>query len=94
MSLTHELLGRERNDGEAELTEEDAVFEEKTGQGMYDGKPAVLCGHPTYTAPPRGHRREKVYVTSLDSSNLSIIRTDIDAIDTTIPLQDVRVTEP
>jgi len=61
-------------------------------------KPVAVCGHPAYIAATSGTPTGKVYVTSLDSSNMSIIRTDIDAIDTTIPLQGkgvaVRVTAP
>lgn len=61
-------------------------------------QPAVLCGHPAYIAATTGLPTGKVYVTSLDSNNMSIIRTDIDAIDTIVPLQgkgvSVRVTAP
>jgi DNA-binding beta-propeller fold protein YncE len=61
-------------------------------------KPAVVCGHPGYIAATTGSPTGKVYVTSLDSTNMSIIRTDIDAIDTIVPLQgkgiSVRVTAP
>lgn len=60
--------------------------------------PKTVCGHPAWIAATTGSPSGKVYVTSLDSTNLSIIRTDIDAIDTTIPLQGkgvaVRVTAP
>lgn len=58
----------------------------------------ALCGHPGWIAATSGTPTGKVYVTSLDSTNMSIIRTDIDAIDTIIPLQGkgvaVRVTAP
>jgi hypothetical protein len=58
----------------------------------------VLCGHPGWIAATTGTPTGKVYVTSLDSTNLSIIRTDIDAMDTIVPLQGkgvaVRVTAP
>jgi hypothetical protein len=61
-------------------------------------KPAVVCGHPGYIVATTGSPTGKVYVTSLDSTNMSIIRTDIDAIDTIVPLQgkgiSVRVTAP
>lgn len=61
-------------------------------------KPAVLCGRPNWIAATTGSPTGKVYVTSGDSNNMSIIRTDIDAIDTIIPLQGkgvaVRVTAP
>jgi YVTN family beta-propeller protein len=61
-------------------------------------KPAVLCGHPGWIAATTGSPTGKVYITSLDSSNMSIIRTDIDSIDTIVPLQGkgiaVRVTAP
>ncbi|MDW5265416.1 MULTISPECIES: YncE family protein [Acidobacteriaceae] len=60
--------------------------------------PKTICGHPGWIAVTTGSPSGKVYVTSLDSTNLSIIRTDIDSIDTIIPLQgkgvSVRVTGP
>ncbi|WP_348266644.1 YncE family protein [Edaphobacter sp. DSM 109919] len=61
-------------------------------------KPAVLCGRPNWIAATTGTPTGKVYVTSGDSNNMSVIRTDIDAIDTIVPLQGkgvaVRVTAP
>ena len=58
----------------------------------------VICGHPGWIAATSGTPTGKVYVTSLDSTNMSIIRTDIDAMDTIVPLQGkgvaVRVTAP
>jgi DNA-binding beta-propeller fold protein YncE len=58
----------------------------------------ALCGHPTYIAATTGTPTGKVYVVSKDSQFLSVIRTDIDTVDTTVPLQgmgvSVRVTQP
>jgi YVTN family beta-propeller protein len=58
----------------------------------------MLCGHPAYIAATTGTPTGKVYVVSRDSQFLSVIRTDIDTVDTTIPLQGmgvaVRVTQP
>lgn len=55
-------------------------------------------GHPNYLAVTNGTPTGKVYVTSPDSNFMTILRTDIDAIDTTVPLQgngvSVRVTLP
>jgi hypothetical protein len=57
-----------------------------------------LCGHPAYIAATTGTPTGKVYIVSKDSQFMSVIRTDIDAVDTTIPLQgngvSVRVTQP
>jgi YVTN family beta-propeller protein len=62
-----------------------------TGTGIHNG-------HPNYLAVTNGTPTGKVYVTSPDSNFMTIIRTDIDAIDTTVPLQgngvSVRVTAP
>jgi YVTN family beta-propeller protein len=55
-------------------------------------------GHPNYLAVTNGTPTGKVYVTSPDSNFMTIIRTDIDAVDTTVPLQgngvSVRITAP
>jgi len=55
-------------------------------------------GHPNYVAVTSGTPTGKVYVVSPDSNFMTIIRTDIDAVDTTAPLQGngvaVRVTAP
>ena len=55
-------------------------------------------GHPNYLAVTNGTPTGKVYVTSPDSNFMTIIRTDIDALDTTVPLQgsgvSVRITAP
>jgi YVTN family beta-propeller protein len=55
-------------------------------------------GHPNYLAVTNGTPTGKVYVTSPDSNFMTIIRTDIDAVDTTVPLQGngvaVRITAP
>ncbi|WP_260740166.1 YncE family protein [Tunturiibacter lichenicola] len=57
-----------------------------------------INGHPTYIAASSGTPTGKVYVTSPESNFMTVIRTDIDAIDTTVPLQgngvSVRVTAP
>jgi DNA-binding beta-propeller fold protein YncE len=61
-------------------------------------KTLSLCGHPTYIAATTGTPTGKVYIVSKDSQFMSVIRTDTDAVDTTIPLQgngvSVRVTQP
>jgi DNA-binding beta-propeller fold protein YncE len=58
----------------------------------------VANGHPNYIAVTTGTPTGKVYVTSPETDTMTVIRTDIDAIDTTIPLQgkgiSVRVTAP
>jgi YVTN family beta-propeller protein len=58
----------------------------------------VLNGHPNYIAVTNGTPTGKVYVTSPESDFLTVIRTDIDAVDLTVPLQgngvSVRVTQP
>jgi hypothetical protein len=55
-------------------------------------------GHPNYIAVTSGTPTGKVYVVSPDSNFMTIIRTDTDAIDTTVALQGagvaVRVTQP
>jgi len=54
--------------------------------------------HPSYIAATTGTPTGKVYVVCTDSQNMTVIRTDTDSIDTTIPLQGngvaVRVTAP
>jgi DNA-binding beta-propeller fold protein YncE len=58
----------------------------------------TLNGHPNYIAVTTGTPTGKVYVTSPESNFMTVIRTDTDAVDTTIPLQgngvSVRVTQP
>ena len=58
----------------------------------------ILNGHPNYIAVTNGTPTGKVYVTSPESNFMTVIRTDIDALDLTIPLQgngiSVRVTLP
>jgi DNA-binding beta-propeller fold protein YncE len=58
----------------------------------------VLNGHPNYIAVTNGTPTGKVYVTSPESNFMTVIRTDIDAIDLTVPLQgngvSVRITLP
>jgi hypothetical protein len=58
----------------------------------------TICGHPAYIAVTSGTPTGKVYVVSTDSQFMSVIRTDINTVDTQIPLQgngvSVRVTAP
>ncbi len=58
----------------------------------------TICGHPTYIAATSGTPTGKVYVVSKDSQFMSVIRTDTDQVDTTVPLQgkgvSVRVSAP
>jgi YVTN family beta-propeller protein len=58
----------------------------------------VANGHPNYIAVTTGSPTGKVYVTSPEIDTMTVIRTDIDAVDTTVPLQGkgiaVRVTAP
>jgi DNA-binding beta-propeller fold protein YncE len=58
----------------------------------------LLNGHPSYIAVTTGTPTGKVYVTSPESNFMTVIRTDIDTIDLTVPLQgngvSVRVTQP
>jgi YVTN family beta-propeller protein len=58
----------------------------------------VANGHPNYIAVTSGSPTGKVYVTSPESINMTVIRTDTDVVDTTVPLQgfgvSVRVTAP
>jgi YVTN family beta-propeller protein len=58
----------------------------------------TICGHPAYIAATTGTPTGKVYIVSKDSQFMSVIRTDIDTVDTTIPLLgtgiSVRVTQP
>jgi DNA-binding beta-propeller fold protein YncE len=57
-----------------------------------------LNGHPNYIGVTTGTPTGKVYVTSPESNFMTVIRTDTDSVDTTIPLQgngvSVRVTQP
>jgi len=58
----------------------------------------LLNGHPNYIAVTTGTPTGKVYVTSPESNFMTVIRTDTDAVDLTVPLQgngvSVRVTQP
>jgi Uncharacterized conserved protein len=69
-----------------------------TGATCTTAIPKTLCGHPGWIAATTGSPAGKVYVTSLDSTNLSVIRTDTDSVSTIVPLQGkgvaVRVTAP
>jgi DNA-binding beta-propeller fold protein YncE len=62
------------------------------------GSSPNINGHPNYIAVTNGTPTGKVYVTSPESNFMTVIRTDIDAVDLTIPLQgngvSVRVTQP
>jgi DNA-binding beta-propeller fold protein YncE len=57
-----------------------------------------INGHPNYIAVTNGTPTGKVYVTSPESNFLTVIRTDTDSVDLTVPLQgngvSVRVTQP
>jgi YVTN family beta-propeller protein len=59
---------------------------------------ALLNGHPNYIAVTSGTPTGKVYVTSPESNFMTVISTDTDTVDTTIPLQgsgvSVRVSAP
>jgi DNA-binding beta-propeller fold protein YncE len=59
---------------------------------------SILNGHPNYIAVTTGTPTGKVYVTSPETNFMTVIRTDLDVVDTTIPLQgagvSVRVTQP
>jgi YVTN family beta-propeller protein len=63
-----------------------------------DALDSFVHGHPNFIAVTAGTPTGKVYVTSPDSNDLSIIRTDTDAIETHISLQGtgvmVRVNAP
>src|SRR5277367_1591356 len=48
------------------------------------GNTPTLCGHPAYIAATTGTPTGKVYIVSKDSQFMSVIRTDIDTVDTTI----------
>lgn len=58
----------------------------------------IVHGHPAYIAATTGTPTGKVYVTSLDSTDVTIIRTDTDIVQTHLPLQGngiaVRVSQP
>jgi len=60
--------------------------------------PVPATVHPNYIAVTTGTPTGKVYVTSPESTNMTVIRTDTDSVDTVIPLQgkgvSVRVTVP
>jgi YVTN family beta-propeller protein len=60
--------------------------------------PVPLSVHPNFIAATTGTPTGKVYVTSPESNNMTVIRTDTDIVQTTIPLQGkgvmVRVTLP
>jgi YVTN family beta-propeller protein len=49
--------------------------------------PLPATPHPNFIAVISGTPTGKVYVTSPESNNMTIIRTDTDLVETTIPLQ-------
>ncbi len=49
--------------------------------------PTLIYGHPNTISATTGNPTGKVYVTSPDSSYLSVIETDTDSMDTHISLQ-------
>ena len=49
--------------------------------------PVPATVHPNFIAVINGTPTGKVYVTSPDSDHMTIIRTDTDVVETTIPLQ-------
>jgi DNA-binding beta-propeller fold protein YncE len=57
-----------------------------------------IQGHPAYIATSNGTPTGKVYVVCKDSQVMTVIETDTDSVDTTVPLQgygvSVRVTAP
>jgi DNA-binding beta-propeller fold protein YncE len=57
-----------------------------------------ISGHPAYIASTNGAPTGKVYVVCKDSQVMTVIETDTDSVDTTIPLQgfgvSVRMTAP
>ena len=63
-----------------------------------NGADAFVHGHPNFLVTTQGTPTGKVYVTAPDSTDLSIIRTDLDVISTHLPLQGngvaVRITTP
>jgi YVTN family beta-propeller protein len=62
------------------------------------GNTLVANGHPNYIAVTTGTPTGKVYVTSPELDTMTVIRTDTDSVETTVPLQgkgvSVRVTAP
>ena len=66
-----------------------------TTQGIAD---TLVHGHPTWIAVTTGTPTGKAYVTATDSTDLTIIRTDINTVTTHLPLQgtgvSVRVSQP
>lgn len=60
--------------------------------------PLTICGHPTWIDSTVGTPTGKVFVVSSDSTNMSVIRSDINAVSAQIPLSgygvSVRVTSP
>jgi len=57
-----------------------------------------IAGHPAYIATSNSTPTGKVYVVCKDSQAMTVIETDTDSLDTTIPLQgygvSVRMTQP
>jgi DNA-binding beta-propeller fold protein YncE len=65
---------------------------------LITGSTPNINGHPNYIAVTNGTPTGKVYVTSPESNFMTVIRTDIDTVDLTVPLQgngvSVRITQP
>lgn len=63
-----------------------------------DPKDNLIHGHPGFIAVTSGTPTGKVYITAQDSTDLTILRTDTDSVQTHLPLQGngvmVRVTRP
>ncbi len=51
-----------------------------------NANPLLVCGHPSSIIAITGSPTGKVYVVSSDSTNLTVIRTDTDVIQTQLPL--------
>jgi len=72
-----------------------ATIPAANSQNESDG---YIHGHPNWIAVTTGTPTGKVYVTAADSTDITIIRTDIDAVDTHLSLQGygvaVRVNQP
>lgn len=75
-----------------------ATLPSATDATCTNNKTLAVCGHPGFIAATVGTPTGKVYVVSPDSTNLTVIRTDIDKVSTTVGLQgngvQVRVTAP
>lgn len=63
-----------------------------------DANDNLIHGHPNFITATTGTPTGKIYITSLDSTDLTILRTDTDSVQTHLPLQGngvmVRVSRP